>query len=66
MFGTQAVASLAAGPAVYALGWTGLNFATLPLIAGLTLLLLLPKFGSDLVLGEQDRNGFRRQREKQL
>ena len=47
VFGTQAVASLAAGPAVYALGWTGLNFATLPLIAGLTLLLLLPKFGSE-------------------
>ena len=41
VFGVQAIASLLAGPAVHALGWTQLNVATMPLLAGLGLVLLL-------------------------
>jgi MFS family permease len=41
VFGVQAIASLLAGPAVHALGWTQLNVATIPLLAGLGLVLLL-------------------------
>jgi MFS family permease len=41
VFGAQALASLLAGPALHALGWTKLNLATLPLIAALVLVLLL-------------------------
>ena len=41
VFGTQAVASLLAGPAVHALGWTQLNLATLPLVAAFGLVLAL-------------------------
>jgi len=41
VFGVQAIASLLAGPAVHALGWTRLNVATMPLLAGLGLVLLL-------------------------
>lgn len=32
VFGTQALASLLAGPAIHGLGWSGLNLATLPLL----------------------------------
>jgi MFS family permease len=41
VFGVQAIASLLAGPAVHALGWTQLNLATVPLLAALGLALLL-------------------------
>jgi MFS family permease len=40
VFGAQAVASLLAGPAVHSLGWTQLNFAVVPLLLGLGLVLL--------------------------
>jgi MFS family permease len=39
VFGTQALASLLAGPAIHSLGWASLNLATLPLIAALALAL---------------------------
>jgi MFS family permease len=41
VFGVQALASLLAGPALHALGWTRLNLVTVPLIAALALVLLL-------------------------
>ena len=41
VFGAQAIASLLAGSAVHALGWTQLNLATVPLLAGFGLVLLL-------------------------
>ena len=41
VFGVQAIASLLAGPAVHSLGWAKLNLATLPLLAGLGVVLLL-------------------------
>jgi MFS family permease len=41
VFGVQAIASLLAGPAVYSLGWAKLNLATVPLLAGLGVVLLL-------------------------
>ena len=40
VFGVQAIASLLAGPAVYSLGWAKLNLATVPLLAGLGVVLL--------------------------
>jgi MFS family permease len=46
VFGTQAVASLLAGPAVHALGWTQLNFVSLPLMAAFGLVLLLSGRGT--------------------
>jgi MFS family permease len=39
VFGTQALASLLAGPAIHSLGWESLNLATLPLIAALAVAL---------------------------
>ncbi len=52
VFGTQATASLLAGPAVHGLGWTLLNLATVPLIAafGLALLLRPPRVAAEGVL----------------
>jgi hypothetical protein len=41
VFGTQALASLLAGPAMYALGWRALNLAALPLLVLLLALLLV-------------------------
>jgi MFS family permease len=40
VFGSQALASLLAGPAIHALGWTQLNLAVVPLVALLALVLL--------------------------
>ncbi len=40
VFGAQATASLLAGPALHALGWTRMNLATVPLLAAFALILL--------------------------
>jgi len=39
VFGTQALASLLAGPAIHSLGWQSMNLATLPLIGALAIAL---------------------------
>lgn len=40
VFGAQAAVSLLAGPALYVLGWTRMNLATVPLLAAFGLVLL--------------------------
>jgi MFS family permease len=40
VFGAQAAVSLLAGPALYALGWTRMNLATVPLLAAFGVVLL--------------------------
>jgi MFS family permease len=42
VFGSQAAASLLAGPAIHLLGWRTLNFAALAPLAALVLVLLVP------------------------
>lgn len=39
VFGTQALASLLAGPAIHSLGWESMNLATLPLIGAMAIAL---------------------------
>jgi MFS family permease len=43
VFGTQAIASLLAGPAIHILGWQRLNLAALPLLLLFAILLALPQ-----------------------